>query len=85
MIDAGTTVFYDGWAVDGVEAARSAVSRQSEAAFAAGARVLDVGCVIAAASRRHTPALAGTRHIAMPVHRAPGGSQCRRTAGYACG
>jgi len=40
----GTTAFYDRWAVDGQEAARSAMSRHFESAFAAGARVLDVGC-----------------------------------------
>ncbi len=40
----GTTAFYDRWAVDGEEAARSAMSRQFESAFAPGARVLDVGC-----------------------------------------
>jgi len=44
MIARGTTAFYDAWAVDGAEAARSAISRQFEASFAAGARVLDVGC-----------------------------------------
>jgi len=40
----GTTAFYDRWAVDGEEAARSAMSRHFESAFAPGARVLDVGC-----------------------------------------
>ena len=40
----GTTAFYDHWAVAGEEAARSAMSRRFEAAFAPGARVLDVGC-----------------------------------------
>lgn len=40
----GTTAFYDTWATDGVEADRSAISRHFEAAFAPGARVLDVGC-----------------------------------------
>jgi SAM-dependent methyltransferase len=44
MIAPGTTAFYDAWAVDGVEADRGAVSRQFEAAFPPGARVLDVGC-----------------------------------------
>ena len=43
-IAAGTTAFYDAWAADGPEADRSAVSRHFEAAFAPGARVLDVGC-----------------------------------------
>ena len=40
----GTTAFYDAWAADGPEAERSAISRHFEAAFAPGARVLDVGC-----------------------------------------
>ena len=40
----GTTAFYDRWAVDGEEAARSAMSRHFESAFPPGARVLDVGC-----------------------------------------
>ena len=40
----GTTAFYDQWAVFGEEAERSAMSRHFEAAFAPGARVLDVGC-----------------------------------------
>ena len=40
----GTTAFYDRWAVVGEEAARSAMSRHFESAFAPGARVLDVGC-----------------------------------------
>ena len=40
----GTTAFYDDWAVNGQEAARGAVSRHFEAAFAPGGRVLDVGC-----------------------------------------
>lgn len=44
MSAAGTTAFYDAWAVDGPEADRSAISRQFEAAFPPGARVLDVGC-----------------------------------------
>jgi len=44
MIAPGTAAFYDAWAVDGVEAARSAISRHFEASFAPGARVLDVGC-----------------------------------------
>ncbi len=43
-ISAGTTAFYDQWAVTGEEAARSAMSRHFESAFAPGARVLDVGC-----------------------------------------
>ena len=42
-IAAGTTAFYDHWAVAGEEAARSAMSRHFEAAFAPSARVLDVG------------------------------------------
>ena len=40
----GTTAFYDQWAATGEEAPRSAMSRRFEAAFAPGARVLDVGC-----------------------------------------
>ena len=40
----GTTAFYDQWAVVGEEAPRSAMSHRFEAAFASGARVLDVGC-----------------------------------------
>ena len=44
MIAAGSTAFYDAWAVDGVEADRGVISRQFEAAFPPGARVLDVGC-----------------------------------------
>jgi len=40
----GTTAFYDDWAAHGQEAPRSAVSRHFQAAFAPGARVLDVGC-----------------------------------------
>lgn len=40
----GTTAFYDRWAVAGEESPRSAMSRRFEAAFAPGARVLDVGC-----------------------------------------
>ena len=43
-IAAGTTAFYDRWAVAGEEAGRSAMSRHFEASFAPGARVLDVGC-----------------------------------------
>jgi SAM-dependent methyltransferase len=43
-IGPGVAAFYDGWARDGQEADRSAISRHFEAAFAAGARVLDVGC-----------------------------------------
>ena len=44
MIAPGTRAFYDAWAADGPEAERSAISRHFEAAFAPGARVLDVGC-----------------------------------------
>jgi SAM-dependent methyltransferase len=40
----GTAAFYDDWAANGQEAPRSAISRHFEAAFAPGARVLDVGC-----------------------------------------
>ena len=40
----GTTAFYDDWAVNGQENARSLMSRQFEATFAPGARLLDVGC-----------------------------------------
>jgi SAM-dependent methyltransferase len=40
----GTTAFYDAWAASGEESPRSAMSRHFESAFAAGARVLDVGC-----------------------------------------
>ena len=40
----GTTAFYDDWAANGQENARSLMSRQFESAFAPGARVLDVGC-----------------------------------------
>jgi SAM-dependent methyltransferase len=40
----GTTLFYDDWAANGEENPRSLMSRQFEAAFAPGARVLDVGC-----------------------------------------
>ena len=40
----GTEAFYDDWAANGEEAPRSAMSRRFEAAFAPGARVLDVGC-----------------------------------------
>ena len=43
-IAAGTTAFYDRWAVAGEEAPRSAMSQRFESAFAPGARVLDVGC-----------------------------------------
>jgi SAM-dependent methyltransferase len=43
-IGAGTAAFYDHWAVTGQEAGRSAISCHFEAAFAPGARVLDVGC-----------------------------------------
>jgi 2-polyprenyl-3-methyl-5-hydroxy-6-metoxy-1,4-benzoquinol methylase len=40
----GTTAFYDDWASSGQENARSLMSRQFEAAFAPGARLLDIGC-----------------------------------------
>jgi len=40
----GTQAFYDDWAANGAESPRSALSRRFEAAFAPGARVLDVGC-----------------------------------------
>jgi SAM-dependent methyltransferase len=40
----GTNTFYDGWAATGRESAHSAISRHFAAAFAPGARVLDVGC-----------------------------------------
>jgi SAM-dependent methyltransferase len=40
----GTAAFYDRWAATGREAPRSAISHQFAAAFAPGARVLDVGC-----------------------------------------
>ena len=40
----GTSAFYDAWAASGEESPRSAMSRHFESAFAAGARVLDVGC-----------------------------------------
>ena len=43
-ITPGTAAFYDDWAVNGQESARSAISRYFESAFAPGARVLDVGC-----------------------------------------
>jgi SAM-dependent methyltransferase len=43
-IASGTTAFYDDWAVHGQEAALSRISHYFEAAFAPGARVLDVGC-----------------------------------------
>ena len=43
-ITPGTNAFYDDWAVNGEEARRSAMSGHFEAAFAPGARVLDVGC-----------------------------------------
>ena len=42
--DARTSAFYAHWAAHGQEADRSAISRHFEAAFAPGARVLDVGC-----------------------------------------
>jgi len=44
MIAPGTAAFYDAWAVDGAEAARSAISRHFEASFVPGTRVLDIGC-----------------------------------------
>lgn len=40
----GTTAFYDDWAIHGQEAALSRIAQHFEAAFAPGARVLDVGC-----------------------------------------
>ena len=40
----GTNAFYDDWAVTGVEAPRSAMSRHFESTFAPGVRLLDVGC-----------------------------------------
>ncbi len=40
----GTSAFYDDWAARGVENPRSAISKQFEASFVAGGRVLDVGC-----------------------------------------
>lgn len=40
----GTQAFYDDWAAHGVENPRSAISKQFEATFVAGSRVLDVGC-----------------------------------------
>jgi SAM-dependent methyltransferase len=43
-ITPGTAAFYDDWAVNGQEAARSAISKHFASAFAPGARVLDVGC-----------------------------------------
>ena len=43
-ITPGTTAFYDDWAVNGQESARSAISNHFASAFAPGARVLDVGC-----------------------------------------
>ena len=43
-ITPGTTAFYDDWAVNGQESARSAISMHFASAFAPGARVLDVGC-----------------------------------------
>ncbi len=43
-ITPGTTAFYDDWAANGQEAARSAISKHFASAFAPGARVLDVGC-----------------------------------------
>ena len=43
-IQPGTTAFYDHWAATGRESARSAMSAHFVAAFAPGARVLDVGC-----------------------------------------
>ena len=44
MTTTGTTAFYDAWAVNGQESARSAISDHFASAFAPGARVLDVGC-----------------------------------------
>ena len=43
-ITPGTTAFYDDWAANGQESARSAISNHFASAFAPGARVLDVGC-----------------------------------------
>lgn len=43
-VASGTAAFYNHWAATGQEAERSAISRHFEAAFAPGARVLDVGC-----------------------------------------
>lgn len=40
----GTAAFYDDWAAHGQENPRSAISKHFEASFAAGGRVLDVGC-----------------------------------------
>ena len=44
MTTTGTAAFYDDWAVNGQESARSAISNHFASAFAPGARVLDVGC-----------------------------------------
>ena len=44
IIKRATSAFYDHWAINGQEAGHSAISRHFEAAFAPGARVLDVGC-----------------------------------------
>lgn len=43
-LGAGTRAFYDDWAIHGQENPRSLMSRQFEAAFAPGSRVLDIGC-----------------------------------------
>jgi SAM-dependent methyltransferase len=43
-LDERTAAFYAHWAAHGQEAGRSAISRHFDAAFAPGARVLDVGC-----------------------------------------
>jgi SAM-dependent methyltransferase len=43
-ITPGTLAFYDHWAAHGEENPRSLMSQRFEASFAAGARVLDVGC-----------------------------------------
>ena len=40
----GTAAFYDDWAANGQENPRSAISHHFESTFAAGGRVLDVGC-----------------------------------------
>lgn len=40
----GTQAFYDHWAEHGLENPRSAISREFPSTFAAGSRVLDVGC-----------------------------------------
>ena len=43
-ITPGTAAFYDDWAANGQESARSAISKHFASAFTPGARVLDVGC-----------------------------------------